>query len=288
MRSSDPRVRIVFVHRHRSNLNSIFTLQATGCNFRYGPNFGVPFWSNLSVQIFLHLLAKCTRDRPLHLWSVKILQSLSSWNTVRFQQHSGILHPYKICSICLVVITFHFVLRIFAIEDLCEHDHHDSKARLSWSRLARTRNSTLLPQRVSQYHERIHILHTFLRLLRKEWADFTEVSVRKTVVIVSKSAQWWIDNFPPPLLLSWPLDNRLVAQKTGCPLSASVTIIFSAILSHSPCGQSSLIDYHFFSEPWPLSCSKSSCKYRNESSIWLAFYLVVFWSAWDAVEHRHE
>ena len=42
MRNSDPRVRIVFVHRLNSDLNSVFTLQTTGCNFRYGPNFGVP------------------------------------------------------------------------------------------------------------------------------------------------------------------------------------------------------------------------------------------------------
>ena len=48
MRSSEPRVWIVFAKRHNSALNSIFTLQAKGCNFQYGPNFGVPsnptFW----------------------------------------------------------------------------------------------------------------------------------------------------------------------------------------------------------------------------------------------------
>ena len=89
-----------------------------------------------------------------------------------FQQHSGILHPYKICSICLVVIIFQFVLRISAIEDLCEHGHHYPKARLSWSHWARMTNSTVLPQRVSPFnHERFHILHTFLRLLREDRAD---------------------------------------------------------------------------------------------------------------------
>ena len=79
----------------------------------------------------------CSNSRPLHLWIVRIMQYLSSWNTVRFQQHSGIMHPYKIFSICLVVITFQFVLGIFVIENLCEDDHHYSKACLSWSRLAR-------------------------------------------------------------------------------------------------------------------------------------------------------
>ena len=33
-----------------------------------------------------------------------------------------------------------------------------------------------------------------------------------------------------------------MARKIGCPLSANVDIIFSAILSHSPCGLSSLIE----------------------------------------------
>ena len=47
------------------------------------------------------------------------------------------------------------------------------------------------------------------------------------------------------------MDNGLVARKTGCPLSANVNIIFSAILSHSPCGLSSRIEYPFFSEPGP-------------------------------------
>ena len=36
-----------------------------------------------------------------------------------FLQHSQIMHPYKICSICLVVKTFQFVLHIAAVEDLC-------------------------------------------------------------------------------------------------------------------------------------------------------------------------
>ena len=60
----------------------------------------------------------------------------------------------------------------------------------------------------------------------------------KTVSIVSPSAQKCIDNCPPPLLLSVPRDNGLVARKTGCPLSLNLTIVNSATLSHSPCGLS--------------------------------------------------
>ena len=66
----------------------------------------------------------------------------------------------------------------------------------------------------------------------------TELIVRKTVSIVSPSAQKSTDHFPPPLLLNVPRDNGLVARKTGCPLSPNLIIINSATLSHSPCGLS--------------------------------------------------
>ena len=102
MRNSDPGVRTVFVHWHNSDFNSVFTLQATGCNFQLGSNFGVhsdptfSFRCSISWESVLH-------DRSLHPWNARILESLSS---VRLQQqHSGILHPYKFYSICLFVIT---------------------------------------------------------------------------------------------------------------------------------------------------------------------------------------
>ena len=66
----------------------------------------------------LHLLEECIRDMPLHK-ILKNLRCLSSWSIVQFQQHSGILHPYKNYLICLVVTAFQFVLHIVAIEDLC-------------------------------------------------------------------------------------------------------------------------------------------------------------------------
>ena len=116
------------------------------------------------------LLAECIHVRPLHE-IVRILQCLSSWNTVRFQQQSEFLHPYKICSLCLVVITFQFVLYIVAIDLLVVQDHQ-SKVCLSSSHLERTMGWIVLPQQVSLVcHGRIRIHHTFLRLLRKDWAD---------------------------------------------------------------------------------------------------------------------
>ena len=42
MRNSDPRVRIVFVYRFNCYFHTIFTLKVAGCDFQYGPNFGVP------------------------------------------------------------------------------------------------------------------------------------------------------------------------------------------------------------------------------------------------------
>ena len=77
MRNSDPGVRIVSVHRHNSDLNSVHTVQATGCNFQYGPQFWCSFGSILLIEMLLHLLEECIHDKPLH-GIVRILQCLSS------------------------------------------------------------------------------------------------------------------------------------------------------------------------------------------------------------------
>ena len=66
MRNSDARVRNVFVHGYDSDPNSIFAMQATGCNFQYGPNFGVSLDPTFWVAMLLRLLAECTHDWPLH------------------------------------------------------------------------------------------------------------------------------------------------------------------------------------------------------------------------------
>ena len=65
---------------------------------------------------------------------------------------------------------------------------------------------------------------------------------------MSPSAQKCIDKFPPPLLLSVPRDNGLVARKTRRPLSPNLIIINSATLSHSPRGLSLYVEYHFVSD----------------------------------------
>ena len=111
----DSWVRIFFVHSLNSDLQSIFTLQATSCNFQYGPNFGVSLWS-CDVESSLGRVY----SRQATAWNCEnFAVSFIMWNTVRFQLWSGILHPYKICSICLVVITFQFFLHLCNRNSLC-------------------------------------------------------------------------------------------------------------------------------------------------------------------------
>ena len=187
MRNSDPIVRIVcswtlfWSQLHICRASSKLQLPMR-------VHFWCSLWSNLSVQKYLRLLAECTHDKPLHLWLVRILQCLSSWNIVQFPQRSGILHPYKIYSICLVVIAFQLVLHISAIEDLCEHGQHNPKALLSWSRLARMRNSIALRQRVAPFNHEGFVFFTHFC----DCSVKTELIYRGNcakVLIVSKSAQ---------------------------------------------------------------------------------------------------
>ena len=242
--------------------------------------------------MIFHLLAKCTHDKPLNLRIVKIIQCLSSWNTVRIQLQSRILHQHKICSLCLVVITFQFVLCNFATDILLVLDHH-SNAYLSWLHLAQMRDQILLPQWVSLFKsDKIQTLHTFLRLLRKDWADLHKQLCEKQ----SQSSQCQRNSvstsFPLPLLLSTPLNNGLVARKIGCPLSPNFNIIIPAVLSHSPCGLSSQIEYHFFSDPSPKNdhCPAPNF-FAQRETIW-AFASHSLLSSLDHHEmskkHRHE
>ena len=223
-------------------------------------------------------LEECIPDKPLNK-TVKYLEGLSSWNTVRFQQHSGILHPYKICSICLVVTASQFVVRILAIEDLCEQCHH---------------NGTRLPHHSGSLRSfaKGFILFTFLR----------DCSVKTELIYRSNCPKNSCNNFQigrkvyrqftMSIAFELTSENGLVARKIRHPLSANSANIFSAILSHSPYGLSSLIQYHFFSEPRQIndhfSFSKSPCVQRYEFGICQAFFFVVFWSTRDVIEHRHK
>ena len=171
MRNSNPGVSIVSVQRPNSDLNSILTVQVTGCQLLIRVQFLCSLGSILLVVMLLLLLEECIHDRPLHE-IVRDLQCLSSWSIVQFQQRSEILHPYKIYSICHVVTALQFVLHIAAIVDLGWPGHHNPKELLlSWSHWARVRNSIAPSQRVSPFsREGIHTLHISPWLLRKDWA----------------------------------------------------------------------------------------------------------------------
>ena len=95
MRNSDPRVRIVLVYGLNSNFHSIFSPSVAGCDFQYGPNCGVPSDPTLRFRCIFVSWQKCTRDRPLDLWIVRIIQCLLSRSTVRPQLLSRILHQHK-------------------------------------------------------------------------------------------------------------------------------------------------------------------------------------------------
>ena len=98
--------------------------------------------------------------------------------------------------------------------------------------------------------------------------------MRKTGSIVSPSAQKCVDNFPPPWLLSVPRENGLAARKTGCPLSLNLIIINSATLSHSPCGLSLQVEYHFVSDPCARNdlCPAGNLSANKDTSVELVIH----------------
>ena len=116
--------------------------------------------------------------------------------------------------------------------------------------------------------------------------------MRKTVSIVSPSAQKCIHNFPPPLLLSFPRDHGLVDRKTGCPLSLNLIIINSATLSHSPPSLSLSVEYHFVSDPGARNDQRPAGNLlaKKDTSVELAihFFSLSLVLPYDVIEHRHE
>ena len=95
MRNSDPRVSMVRVQKPNSDLNSILTVQVTGCNFLYGPNLCVPLDRSFRLWCFFFSWKSVlsTNHCICELWeicSVFCHEVLSNFN-------SEILHPHKIC-----------------------------------------------------------------------------------------------------------------------------------------------------------------------------------------------
>ena len=172
MRNSDPGLSVVFTQRPNSDFDSMFTIQATGRDFQHGSNFYASLDPSFRLWcFFVSWKSVLTTGHCMTLWEFcsvfrhEVL--LSNLNNT----HESCIDT-KIYSIYLVVTAFQFVLHIVAKEKFHSLGHHNPKELLSWSRLARVRNLIALPQRVAPFdREKVHILHKFLRLLRKDWAE---------------------------------------------------------------------------------------------------------------------
>ena len=134
-------------------------------------------------------------------------------------------------------------------------------------------------------------LFTYLRDCSVKTEPICRNNCAKTVSIVYKSTALCIDNCPCPLLLSRPLDIGPAERKIGQSLSANSNNILSAILSHTPCGLSSLVQCHFFSESGPMN---DLCPFPNlfhtEKRVWHS-PSILFHCLFDpgnVVEHRHK
>ena len=126
--------------------------------------------SVLMVLMLFLLLEECIHVRPLQE-IVKIMQCLLSWSTVQCQQHSEILRPFKICSICLVVTAFQFVLHICCNRRSLLAGSSQSKGTsvLITLSMSEELDGTIIT--VSPFfHEGFHTLHISQRLLLKDWA----------------------------------------------------------------------------------------------------------------------
>ena len=163
MRNSDPGVSVVSAQRHNSDLNSMFTVQVTGCNFQYGPNFGVSL------------------DPAFRLWCC-----FFSWKSefttglcIKLCEISN-----RIYSFCLVVTASQFVLHTVATEIFDTLSHHSPKELLSWSHWARLRNSIVPSQQVAAFsREGILSIHISLRLLRKDWVGLQKQLCEKVSIV---------------------------------------------------------------------------------------------------------
>ena len=158
MRNSDPGVSVVSVQSHNADLNSIFTVPITGCNFQYGSNFGVSFDASSSLG-------------RVYQRQVTVL------NCVR----SPVSFVTKYCPISTTLrnhASIQNLLNLSCSDSFSIRSPYCCNGKnLRWAitiqrnfcldRTARVRNLIVPSQRVVPFsREGIHTLHT-LRLLRK-------------------------------------------------------------------------------------------------------------------------
>ena len=99
----------------------------------------------------------------------------------------------------------------------------------------------------------------------------TEITVRRINSMVSSLPLKWIDLTPSPLFFSSPLSRARVARSMGCPLSAKLSTMPSAVLSHSLSGLLGWVPYHFFSDPGPRNDQRPGENLRAYSVILTEF-----------------
>ena len=296
MRDSDPRVKVVFVRRRGSDLNSVLTVQATGCNFQYGSNFGCSLESNLVVQLNFRLLAMCTHDLPTAFLNFENSSvSFRHEKLSDFKLWSGILHQHKICSICLVVITFQIRSPYLCSRSSSGCAGSSAKGMCVFITLGSKQRVRLsFPQQVSLfYHGRSHILsHIFCdcsvnteliysnNCKRKNsfnrsrvgatmyWQFSTAFAFKRSSGQWTRGSEYWVCAFckcQNHLLCNYVPFSLWTVCTNKLPLflrskSEDMTIVLLQISLHK--------------------------EKRVEHLIRILF--IVFRSPWDVVEHRHE
>ena len=193
--------------------------------------------------MFLRLLAECTHDPCVRIPHNNFLQYLMSWSTLQFPQlFRNPTSVKKFAQFFLLWWLYNFSIFFVMFVNI---DHYVQEARWSW--LATNEELDCPPTK------------------------FPNSIVRRVMFFTHfcdcpASAQW-IDNFPPPWLLSW-LENGLVARETGSTffewyhqLSAVPFTLRTIFTNRKP------LFLWTKTKKCLLSCSKSSFKQRNKFCI---------------------
>ena len=140
-------------------------------------------------------------------------------------------------------------------------------------------------------HEGIQILHTCLRLLRKDWADWQRQ-------LCEKYSQLFLDLQQKYQQFSVSFAFELTAgQWSRCTENwASAFSEFQQHLFRDMIPNSLwTILFHRISlllgtwtNKWPLSYTKLLCKYGDDFSICQAFFFIAFDVTGNAIDHRHQ
>ena len=291
MRNSDPGVSVVSAQRHNSDLNSMFTVQITGCNFQYGPNLGVSldpafrlwccFFSRKSVFTTGHCTKLC---KISSVFRHEILSILN--NTQKSCIHT------EIHLICLVVTASQFVLHIVAIENFWYAGSSLSKG-----------TSVLIALSTSEELDCPIITGRPVLSWRDSYSSHFSAtgSVKTELVCRNNCAKNSLNRFLVGCIVYRQFAMSFAFELTSGQWSRSTenwTSALSEFQQHPFCNfvRNSLRPVFFDWAPllsgtgtneWPLSCTKLSCIQRYDFSVCQTFFFIVFCSTRNVVEHWH-